>query len=316
MRAYRAALRAYPAAYRAERGEEILGTLAEARPDARPSPGEVASLLVAGLRERERADSRVPGAWWRGGLAALALPLACVNAAVALTGLGIAVERGTGRWWPAFALVACALAVAAAARVRVALPVLALANLAFVLGDAALMAGSGGTVPHVRLLERAPAGDVLPATVPSNPTELVPLAVVLALAAGCVRPAGGGRLLRATFALAAAGALAGLALALPDHRFAWLLPLASAAALGALVLGALYRRALVAGAAVVVAIAPSVFWYLTRGFPFEHAEYYGLATGPLQRDVVPGLLGVGALVLAALLAAAAGAVVARRSAAP
>jgi hypothetical protein len=47
-------LRAYPAAYRAQRGEEIIGTLLEATPAGRRSPTlrDGAALLIGGLRAR------------------------------------------------------------------------------------------------------------------------------------------------------------------------------------------------------------------------------------------------------------------------
>ncbi len=311
MRLYRAALRAYPAAYRHARGAEILATLEELHSDAQPSPGELAALVRAGLGERDRLDGGA-GTAWRLGLAALVLPLAAVNAAIALTGLWIAHDGGSGRWWPAYALAACALAVAAAARLPVALPALGLVNIAFLAGDAAVMAGDGGGIPHIRLFERAYAGEVWPATVPSNPTELVPLALVLAAGAFVTRPAPGHRVLRTALTLGCAASLAALAVALPDHRFALLLPGAVAFALASLVLGAVYRRALATGAALVAVLAPSVFWYLTRGFPFEHAELYGLAAAPLQRDVTAGLVAVAALAGAGLVAALAGRAAAAR----
>lgn len=47
-------LRAYPAAYRQERGEEIIGTLLDATPDGRawPRPRDVRALAIGGLRAR------------------------------------------------------------------------------------------------------------------------------------------------------------------------------------------------------------------------------------------------------------------------
>lgn len=57
-RRYRRLLRAYPAAYRARRGDEIVGTYLElASPDRSwPAPGEVLDMLQGGLRERVRAS--------------------------------------------------------------------------------------------------------------------------------------------------------------------------------------------------------------------------------------------------------------------
>ena len=50
---YRLALRAYPASYRRERGDEILATLDEMQAGSpRPSPRQVASLTMSGVRER------------------------------------------------------------------------------------------------------------------------------------------------------------------------------------------------------------------------------------------------------------------------
>lgn len=75
-------LRAYPAAYRADRGEEITGTLLEATPSGRdwPPPRETASLIAAGLRARRAANLRQ-------GLAASLRQTAVVGAAVYLVQL-------------------------------------------------------------------------------------------------------------------------------------------------------------------------------------------------------------------------------------
>jgi hypothetical protein len=53
-------LRAYPAAYRADRGEEIIGTLLEAVPPSRdwPPSREAVALAAAGLRARRAANLR------------------------------------------------------------------------------------------------------------------------------------------------------------------------------------------------------------------------------------------------------------------
>src|SRR5215471_6000904 len=61
-RRIRLLLRAYPPGYRAERGEEMLGTLLEATPDGRgwPSARDSWSLLAGGIRAR-RAANRQPG---------------------------------------------------------------------------------------------------------------------------------------------------------------------------------------------------------------------------------------------------------------
>jgi hypothetical protein len=54
-------LRAYPPAYRADRGEEMLGTLLEATPDGQnwPSARDARSLLAGGLRARAARNARL-----------------------------------------------------------------------------------------------------------------------------------------------------------------------------------------------------------------------------------------------------------------
>ncbi len=56
----RVLLRAYPAAYRRERGEEIIGTLLEATPQDRswPRPRDVRALIVGGLKARAAENHR------------------------------------------------------------------------------------------------------------------------------------------------------------------------------------------------------------------------------------------------------------------
>ena len=75
-------LRAYPAAYRADRGEEIIGTLVEAVPPGRdwPPRREAVALFAAGLRARRAANLRQ-------GLAASLRQVAVAGAAVYLVQL-------------------------------------------------------------------------------------------------------------------------------------------------------------------------------------------------------------------------------------
>jgi hypothetical protein len=72
-------LRAYPAAYRADRGEEIIGTLLEAVPPGRdwPPSREAVALVAEGLRARRAANLRQ-------GLAASLRQVAVAGAAVYL----------------------------------------------------------------------------------------------------------------------------------------------------------------------------------------------------------------------------------------
>jgi hypothetical protein len=86
---YRALLLAYPAAYRGERGEEIVGTLLDgARPGQRwPSPREACGLVVGGLRSRVGAATHRPARdIWADGVQLAALVV-----------LAVAVCRAT--WW-------------------------------------------------------------------------------------------------------------------------------------------------------------------------------------------------------------------------
>lgn len=292
-----------------------------------PRAGELVALMRAGLAERNRLDLAAGNRWWWSGFGSLAVPLACVNTAVALAGLWVAgsLPDGPGLWWPVFAALAIALAVAAAARLAGVATVLGLAILALVGFDAATMTLNGWqAAPHLRLLEHYPSsGDQVgmsvarlssgaahpdPSTsVPSNPSELVPFAVVLALA--CVgtmlSPKAGlanrARFVRAGVTLAVAAGLAGIALADPDNRFAFLLLPALAIAAAALVGGLSYARAALVAVAILVASAPSVFWYLSSSLRIEQL---GGGLTSATRDVVPGLIGVGCMVIAAVLAAA------------
>lgn len=85
-------LRAYPADYRADRAEEIIGTLLEATPPGRdwPSSREAASLIAAGLGVRRAANLRQ-------GLAASLRQTAVAGAAVYLVQLP-ALELGAVAW--------------------------------------------------------------------------------------------------------------------------------------------------------------------------------------------------------------------------
>jgi hypothetical protein len=116
-------LRAYPAAYRADRGEEIIGTLLEATPPGRvwPPSRETVALVAAGLHARRAANLRL-------GLAASLRQVAVAGAAVYLVqlpalGLGAVVwsaRRGHLPFlfmfyqWPFYLLGVLALALLAA----------------------------------------------------------------------------------------------------------------------------------------------------------------------------------------------------------
>jgi hypothetical protein len=86
-------LRAYPAAYRADRGEEIIGTLLEAVPPGRdwPPPREAIALVAAGLHARRAANLRL-------GLAASLRQVVVAGAGVYLVQLP-ALELGAVAWF-------------------------------------------------------------------------------------------------------------------------------------------------------------------------------------------------------------------------
>ncbi len=151
---------------------------------------------------------------------------------------------------------------------------------------------------------RARHGPEPSASVPSNPSELVPFAVVLALAclgAMLSRKAGlelRARLARAGLTLAVAAGLAGIALADPEGRFAFLLIPALAIAAAGLVAARFYARAAVVTVAILVASAPSVFWYLSASFRIEELERSHVRHAHRR----PGLIAVGFMVAAAGIA--------------
>ena len=89
-RRYRLLLLSYPKRYRQERSEEITGTLLElARPGQRyPTPREVATLILAGLRTRARgADGPTSATLWPGALRLATLFLLADAAALTLAEL-------------------------------------------------------------------------------------------------------------------------------------------------------------------------------------------------------------------------------------
>ncbi len=119
-------LRAYPAAYRRDRGEEILGTLLEVTPAGRgwPRLRDVRSLAIAGLRERAAQNRRLTtaanarSAALIGVVAYLGLGLGGNLSVLMLSELNAVAERSAVVLWPsrtALAFVACLIATAALA---------------------------------------------------------------------------------------------------------------------------------------------------------------------------------------------------------
>jgi hypothetical protein len=103
-------LRAYPAAYRQQRGEEIIGTLLEATPQGRswPLARDVRGLAVGGLRARAAltrrlttaANLRIAALVGVAGYLAFSAVAYLVVAVHALIGLDVAHQAG----WPALAV--------------------------------------------------------------------------------------------------------------------------------------------------------------------------------------------------------------------
>jgi hypothetical protein len=93
---YRRLLRAYPPAYRAAYGEEIVGTLLEVSEGrGRPSARECAGLVAGGLAARLRERTERSGPWWADGLGLGAFLIALTNLFSGLT----MVERGSYPVW-------------------------------------------------------------------------------------------------------------------------------------------------------------------------------------------------------------------------
>lgn len=93
---YRWLLRAYPPAYRRERGDEMIGTLMEAAtPDqSRPSLRESLSLAVRGLQTRAGVHRPRPrGGMWTGAIRIAVLLLLADTAAVSVARTGAVVSR-------------------------------------------------------------------------------------------------------------------------------------------------------------------------------------------------------------------------------
>jgi len=76
---------------------------------------------------------------------------------------------------------------------------------------------------------------------------------------------------------------------------------ALAIAVVSLIAGLFYARAAVVAVAVLIASGPSAFWYLSSSLRIEQL---GGGLTSATRDVVPGLIAVGCMVVAAGLAGA------------
>ncbi|MCO5992687.1 hypothetical protein [Actinoallomurus rhizosphaericola] len=96
---YHRLLRAYPPAYRAAHGEEIVGTLLEVSAGrARPSARECAGLVAGGLAARFRERTARSAPWWADGLALGAFLIALTNLASDLTMVDQDLWTAYGPW--------------------------------------------------------------------------------------------------------------------------------------------------------------------------------------------------------------------------
>jgi hypothetical protein len=291
------ACRSFPRDHRARSSEEVVDTaLLAADGSSARAAREAFSLVVAGLRQRLRAESDRS---LRDGAALLAGVLAVVNLAVALAGITAGVGRGSGLqllpltygprylpyvvdwWWIALALVAAGIVLGIARGNRRLAVGAAFANLGLVGYDALFLAngnpydGRG----HLDVFTYAqtssfPAG-----------RQWLAAALVLALATVAASPR---RLplTRLPLALVAAVALVVLSRETWGAFFFLRWPLAALVLL-AVAFGALAPRLAVLALGATVAAAPSVVGYLTA--PNLHHD-------PLVTAVVAAGLALGAVV--------------------
>ncbi|GLX00495.1 hypothetical protein [Microtetraspora sp. NBRC 16547] len=142
-RRYRLLLLAYPPAYRAAHGKELLGVLLDCAAPGRTTPEvrESAGLVTGGLRERVRHAAR--GSAWRDGLHLGATAVMAVQLAVLLP------YAGSIPLW--VVLSALALLAVLRGRVRIALP------LALLTGAKAVAIASGRQLLDVTLLPVYPS---------------------------------------------------------------------------------------------------------------------------------------------------------------
>lgn len=284
------ACRAFPPDHRARRSNEVVDTaLLVSDGSARRAAREAFSLVVAGTRQRLRAESHRSS---RDGATLLAGVLAIVNLAVATAGIlsGFTtyvgpsvvvwnVRYGPGAypfvidgWWIAFALAAAAVVFGLARGHRRFAVGAAIANLALVAYDAS---GLSQGVSHFNVFTSAYG-------FPGSRQWLV-ATVVLAVATGAARtrrlP-----LARLTLPLVVVVLLVGLALQAREAGGAFFFlrwPLAALILLG-VAFGAVAPRLAVLACGVTLAAIPSVVVYLIGPNPYatSHPSVALYLTGP------------------------------------
>lgn len=260
--------RVYPRDHRARQSDEVVDTaLLAADGSARRAVRESFSLVVAGLRQRLRAERDYS---LRDGAAPLAWVLGLVNLAVTLAGISLAVHPpeeyghrlpafGIGWWWIAFAVAAAGIVVGLALGKRWLAVGAAFANLGIVAYDAIFLADNSlndGRHGHL---------DVFTAFRPtlSFPAERqwLSVAVVLALAVVAAPPRRV-PLSRLMLALAAVLLLVVLSREVAGGFFFLSWPVVMIVVLG-MTFGAVAPRLAVLAVGVTLAAVPSVDTWLT-----------------------------------------------------
>lgn len=294
------ACRAFPRDHRARRSDEVVDTaLLVANGSALRAAREALSLVVAGLQERLRGESRRS---LRDGLTPLAWLLALVNLAVALAGLALGVHPPAPMvyfggllfgpffvdwWWIAFAVAALGIVLGLVRGNRPLALGAALANLGLVAYDAFFFTEHGFRPLDVRHL------DVFawqqPLAFPSGRHWLAP-AVVLALATAAAPLR---RLPLRSFPLLL---IAGLMLAVVSREtsfsdqtpgdFLFLSWLLAAIVLLAVAFGSVAPRLVTVAIGCTLAVVPGVVGYLAAPYhPHDPA-----VTWPVVAGLVLGVL--------------------------
>jgi len=266
------ACRAFPPEHRARRSDEVVDTaLLAADGSVWRVVRESVSLVLAGVWERVRVEPRRS---LRDGVALLAGLLALVNLAVALYGISFAVHPppppeilgplgfvfrnpyAVDWWWIAFAVAAAGIVLGLVLGNRALALGAALANLGIVGYDALFLAANWSMRGHLNAFAflRGPVG------YPVAQEWLAP-AVVLALATA-VAPLRRRSLGALSLTLVAAMLLVVLARESPGGFFFLRWPLAAFIVL-AMAVGWFAPRLAVVAVGVSLALAPTVFQYLT-----------------------------------------------------
>jgi hypothetical protein len=286
------ACRAFPREHRARSSEEVVDTaLLAAGGSARRAAREAFSLVLAGVRQRMRAESHRSV---RDGAALLAGVLAVVNLAVALAGITAAVQvRGFGfaysggygpyvvdAWWIAFAVAAAAAVVGLALGNRPLALGAAVVNLGIVGYDAIFLVGGSPYDGRGHL-------DVFTYTQTSSVPggrEWLATATVLALATAAARPRRAPRV-RLPLALLVAGSLVVLSRETWGAFLFLRWPLAVVLVL-VVAFGALAPRLSVLAIGGTLAAAPSAVVYMTAPNLHHHPSVTGLVAAGLALGAV------------------------------